>query len=184
MKHLLKSYTFIITILAFFIATLAISIYFYKNLYQSTHHTSAPQKYAASHTQQETTCAIIKPEAVAKQYTGDIIKLIELNKFVIKHLLKMHLSHEQAAQFYAVHQEKPFFKDLVKSMTSGPVVILMLEKEHAVHDWRELMGATDPKKAAPGTLRYMFGSDVTNNAVHGSDAAKTAQQELSFFFTY
>jgi nucleoside-diphosphate kinase len=130
----------------------------------------------------ERTFAIIKPDALAAGYTGDIIKLIELNKFSIIRMQKLQLSCEQAEQFYAVHKQRPFFGELVDYMISGPVVILALEKQNAIQEWRDLMGATDPQKAAPGTLRRMFGTSVGSNATHGSDALETARQELAFFF--
>jgi nucleoside-diphosphate kinase len=130
----------------------------------------------------ERTFAIIKPDALAAGYTGDIIKIIELNKFTIIRMQKLQLSREQAERFYAVHKHRSFFAELVDYVTSGPVVILALEKPHAIQEWRDLMGATDPQKAAPGTLRRMFGTSVGSNATHGSDAPETAQQELAFFF--
>lgn len=176
MKRILKSYTFIVTILSLFISAIGLSIYFYK----STSRSLTPFNVLTH--QQESTLAIIKPKAVEDHHTGDIIKLIELNKFTINRMDKRQLARVEAEQFYAMHKEKPFFNDLVASMSKGPVVILVLEKSNAVQAWRELMGATNPAKAAPGTLRYMFGTDVTNNAVHGSDAAETAQKEINFFF--
>ena len=130
----------------------------------------------------EKTFAIIKPDALEAGYTGDIIKIIELNKFSIIRMQKLQLSRDQAEQFYAVHKHRSFFTELVDYMLSGPVIILALEKPNAIQDWRDLMGATDPQKAAPGTLRRMFGTTVGSNATHGSDAPETAQQELAFFF--
>ena len=130
----------------------------------------------------ERTFAIIKPDAIAAGYTGDIIKIIELNKFTIVRMQKLHLSGHQAEQFYAVHKQRPFFTELVEYMISGPVIVMALEKPNAIQEWRDLMGATDPKKAAPGTIRRMFGTSVGSNATHGSDAQETARQELAFFF--
>ena len=131
---------------------------------------------------QEQTLAIIKPDAVNALHTGDIIKIIELNKFIIKDMLKTQLSTKQAEDFYKIHKDKPFYAELVNYMTSGPVIIMALEKVNAVQEWRELMGATNPVKAAPGTIRKMFGSSITQNAAHGSDAVETARQEIGFFF--
>lgn len=131
----------------------------------------------------EKTLAIIKPDAMKALRTGDIISLIELNKFTIKRMTKLQLSREQAEAFYAIHSDKPFFGELVDYMISGPVIVMALEKENAIQEWRDLMGATNPAKAAPGTLRRMFGTSIGNNATHGSDAPETAQQELKFFFS-
>lgn len=130
----------------------------------------------------EKTLAIIKPDATQAGHTGEIIKLIELNKFVIKGMKKIQISREQAQQFYAIHSDKPFFGELVDYMISGPVVVMALEKENAIQEWRDLMGATNPAKAAPGTLRRMFGTSIGSNATHGSDAVQTAQNEIKFFF--
>jgi nucleoside-diphosphate kinase len=131
----------------------------------------------------ERTFAIIKPDAVAALKTGAIISLIELNKFKIVHIEKKQLTVEQAELFYRVHQNQPFFGELVEYMISGPVVVMMLEKPNAIKEWRELMGATNPAKAEVGTLRYMFGTSIGNNAVHGSDSPETAAKELEFFFS-
>lgn len=130
----------------------------------------------------QTTFAIIKPDAVAHGSTGEIIKLIELNGFTVVKMEKKQLTKKEAEDFYAVHKERPFFKDLVNFMTTGPVVVLALEKKNAVRDWRKLMGATNPERAKVGTLRRMFGSDITHNATHGSDSEKNAAIELNFFF--
>ena len=130
----------------------------------------------------ETTFAIIKPDAVRTGNTGSIIDLIELNDFEIVGMEKKHLTKKDAETFYAVHKKRPFFKDLVEYMTSGPIVILALKKENAIKDWRTLMGATDPLKAEVGTIRKMFGTDITENATHGSDAPETAATELKLFF--
>lgn len=130
----------------------------------------------------ERTLAIIKPDAVKKLFAGEIIRIIELNKFNILRIEKMVFSGEQAKRFYAAHKERAFFGELVDYMRSGPVIILALEKTDAVKDWRELMGATDPLRANPGSLRKMFGSSIGENATHGSDSIDNAQIELNFFF--
>lgn len=128
------------------------------------------------------TFAIIKPDAVKAGNSGLIIDTIERNKFKILRLEKIHLTKLQAQKFYAIHKERPFFKDLVEYMTSGPVITLALEKENAIKDWRKLMGATNPSEAEVGTIRKMFGKDKTHNAAHGSDSEKSAQEEIKFFF--
>lgn len=128
----------------------------------------------------ETTFAIIKPEAIRSGNSGDIIKHIELNGFTIKDMVKKSLTQQDAKSFYKEHKDKPFFKDLVTYMTSGPVILLALEKENAVADWRKLMGPTDPTKAEVGTLRKMFGNSMQENAVHGSANADDAKNELAF----
>lgn len=130
----------------------------------------------------ERTFAFIKPDAVASHNAGDIISCIERNKFNIVGMKKMQLTKEQGETFYAVHKEKPFFNELVAHITSGPVIALVLEKENAIKEWRELMGATDCCKAAAGTLRRMFAKNITCNAVHGSDAPETARAEIAFIF--
>lgn len=130
----------------------------------------------------EQTLAIIKPDAILAKHTGAIINLIELNGFTILGLAKMQLSKDDAQEFYAVHKERPFYGELVDYVSSGPIIIMALEKENAIQEWRDLMGATNPAKAAPGTIRRMFGTSIGSNAVHGSDAAETAEQELGFFF--
>lgn len=130
----------------------------------------------------EKTFAIIKPDAVAQGHTGDIISMIERNGFTISRMEKIHATKSQAEQFYAVHKERPFFQELTTSISSGPIVVMMLEKENAIADWRELMGATNPQQARVGTIRRMFASSITANATHGSDAPETAQVELAFFF--
>jgi nucleoside-diphosphate kinase len=132
----------------------------------------------------EKTLAIIKPEAVAQGHSGMIIALIELNKFSIIAMKKVHLTKKDAEQFYAVHKERPFYQELVESMTEGPVIVMALEKEHAIKDWRDLMGATNPASAGVGTIRKMFGTSIGSNATHGSDALETAQIEVPFFFSH
>lgn len=130
----------------------------------------------------ETTFAIIKPDAIAAHNTGKIIDLIEKNGFEIIRLEKVELDKEIAQEFYAVHKNRPFFNELIEFITSGPVILMALERENAVKAWRDLMGETDPAKAAPGTIRKLFGSSIGKNATHGSDSAETAEQELDLFF--
>lgn len=131
----------------------------------------------------ETTLAIIKPDAVQNGDSGFIIQLIELNGFNIKNLEKMQLTQKQAEEFYKVHKDRPFYKELVNYMTSGPVIVMALSKENAIKDWRELMGATNPEKSGLGTMRRMFGSSITQNATHGSDSLENAKCEVAFFFS-
>ena len=130
----------------------------------------------------ERTVAIVKPDAVAAGLTGKILAKIEENGFRIVAMRKTQLSQKQAEGFYAVHRERPFFASLVKFMTEGPVVVLALEREDAVKKWREVMGATDPAKAAEGTIRKLFAASIERNCAHGSDAPETAAVELAFFF--
>lgn len=130
----------------------------------------------------ERTFAMIKPDAVAAGNADAIIDIIKENGFTVVAMKKAQLSRDEAATFYAVHKERPFFNDLVEFVTSGPVVLLALEKEDAVKAWRTLMGATDPLKAEPGTIRHQFGTSIGSNAVHGSDAPETAHIELGLFF--
>jgi len=130
----------------------------------------------------ERTFAIIKPDAVKAKNAGAIIDMIEKNGFEIVRMEKIHLSKDKAEGFYAVHKGKPFFDELVEFMTSGPVIVMVLEKENAIKAWRDLMGNTDSKLAAPGTIRNLFGTDKGVNAAHGSDAPETAQQEIKHFF--
>ena len=130
----------------------------------------------------ERTFAIVKPDAVRRGLTGDILKRIEAAGLTIVALRKLHLSRADAEKFYDVHKARPFFGGLCEYMTSGPVVVLVLQGEGAISKWRGLMGATDPKKADAGTIRKDFGIDVEQNATHGSDAPETAAQEVAFFF--
>lgn len=130
----------------------------------------------------ERTLSIIKPDAVARNVIGQIYARFEGAGLKVVAARMMHLSREQAGAFYAVHRERPFFADLVAFMTSGPVMIQVLEGENAILKNRELMGATDPKKADAGTIRADFADSIDANAVHGSDAAETAQVEIAFFF--
>ena len=130
----------------------------------------------------ERTFSIIKPDAVAKNHIGDIYQRFEQGGLRILAARMLHLSREQASAFYAVHQARPFFGELVDFMTSGPIMVQVLEGENAIARHRELMGATDPAKAAPGTIRADFAQEVTENAVHGSDGPDTAAVEIAFFF--
>ena len=131
----------------------------------------------------ERTFAIIKPDAVSRGLAGDIIKRIEQAGLKIRGMRLLYLSLAQAERFYEVHKARPFYNDLCTYMTSGPVVVMVLESDGAIVKWRELMGATDPKKAAAGTIRSDFGENIERNAVHGSDAPETAAQEVPFFFS-
>ena len=130
----------------------------------------------------ERTLSIIKPDAVAKNAIGAIIARFEAAGLKVVAARMMHLSQAQAEGFYAVHRERPFFKDLVSFMVSGPVLVQALEGENAIARNRELMGATDPKKAAKGTIRADFAESIDANAVHGSDGPDTARTEIAFFF--
>jgi nucleoside-diphosphate kinase len=128
------------------------------------------------------TLSIVKPDAVAKGATGDILRRFEQAGLQIVALKKVRLTQEQAQGFYAVHKERPFYGDLVKFMTSGPIVVSALEGPGAIARNRELMGPTDSTQAAPGTIRGDFGTDIERNAVHGSDAPETARLEIAYFF--
>jgi nucleoside-diphosphate kinase len=130
----------------------------------------------------EQTLSIIKPDAVAKNVIGEIYTRFEKAGLKIIHAKMAHLTKEQAEGFYAVHKERPFFNDLVQFMTSGPVMIQALEGENAVLKNRELMGATNPKEAAPGTIRADFAESIDANAVHGSDSLENAKIEINYFF--
>jgi nucleoside-diphosphate kinase len=130
----------------------------------------------------ERTLSIIKPDAVAKNLIGEIYSRFEKNGLRIIAARMMQLSKAQAEGFYAVHRERPFYRDLVEFMTSGPVIVQVLEGEDAINKNRELMGATNPRDADPGTIRADFATTVDENAVHGSDGPDTAKQEIAFFF--
>ena len=131
----------------------------------------------------ERTFSIIKPDAVAKNIIGEIVSRFEKNGLRVIASRMVHLTKEQAGDFYAVHRERPFYNDLVEYMTSGPVVVQVLEGEDAISRNREIMGATNPAEAAPGTIRADFANSIEENAVHGSDAPETARQEIEFFFS-
>lgn len=130
----------------------------------------------------ERTFSILKPDACARNLTGEINAMIENAGLRIIAQKRVKLSQEQAEGFYAVHKERPFFKDLVKFMTSGPVVVQVLEGDNAVARYREIMGATNPYNAAPGTIRRRFASNIEANTVHGSDSLENAGVEIAFFF--
>jgi len=131
----------------------------------------------------ERTFSIIKPDATARNLTGAINDVIERAGLRIVAQKRTRISREQAETFYAVHRERPFFRELVDFMTSGPVVVQVLEGENAIARYREVMGATDPAKAAAGTIRKTYAKSISENSVHGSDAADTAQQEIAQFFS-
>jgi nucleoside-diphosphate kinase len=130
----------------------------------------------------ERTLAIFKPDAVARHLAGDILKRIEASGLRVVGLRLTQLTRAEAESFYAVHKERPFYRSLCDYMTSGPVIVAVLAGEGAIKRWRDLMGATDPAKAAPGTIRKDFGQNVEQNATHGSDASETAAHEIAFFF--
>jgi len=130
----------------------------------------------------ERTLSIVKPDAVAKGSTGAILARIEESGLKIIACRMLRLSKEDAGRFYAVHRERPFYGDLTEFMSSGPIVVSVLEGEGAIGRWRELMGATDPAKADEGSIRKEFGTNVERNATHGSDAPETARWETGFFF--
>jgi nucleoside-diphosphate kinase len=131
----------------------------------------------------ERTLAIIKPDAVKRGLTADILSRIHAAKFQIAAIRSVSLSKLEAEGFYAVHRERPFFKDLVEFMSSGKSVAMVLEAENAIAKWRETMGATDPAKAAPGTIRRELGTSIQFNCTHGSDAPQTAAFEIGYFFS-
>ncbi|MEK7279463.1 MAG: nucleoside-diphosphate kinase [Nitrospirota bacterium] len=130
----------------------------------------------------ERTLAIVKPDAVEKGFIGEIIKRYETNGLGIVGMKMLRLSTEEAEGFYYVHRERPFFKSLVDFMSSGPVVVLALEGDGAIKKNRTLMGATDPAKAEPGTIRHLFAANIERNAVHGSDSEDSAAFEIAYFF--
>ncbi|MBS4168628.1 nucleoside-diphosphate kinase [Parachlamydia sp. AcF125] len=130
----------------------------------------------------ERTLSIIKPDAVGNNHIGEIIARFEKAGIRIVAAKMKHLSQADAEGFYAVHKERPFFRDLVSFMTTGPVLVMVLEGENAILKNREIMGATDPAKAAPGTIRADFAKTIDENAVHGSDGPETAIQEIAYFF--
>lgn len=131
----------------------------------------------------EKTLALIKPDAVNRNITGKIISKIEEHGFRIVAIKMLRFTKQQAEGFYAIHREKPFFSSLCSSMSSGPCIALVLEKEHAVEAWRRLMGATNPAQAEPGTIRKEFAVDLEQNSVHGSDALETANTEIKCCFS-
>jgi nucleoside-diphosphate kinase len=131
----------------------------------------------------QTTLTILKPDTVAGGNAGAVLGMLEDAGFRIRAARMLHMSRAQAEGFYAVHRERPFFGDLVSFMTEGPVIVIALEAEDAVGRLRELMGATDPAKAAAGTVRQRFGVSIERNAIHGSDAPETAASEIAYFFS-
>lgn len=130
----------------------------------------------------ERTFAIIKPDAVGRGLAGQILARVEAEGFAIRAMRMVHLSKREAQGFYHVHRERPFFGSLTDFMSSGPCIVLALEAADAIRKWRDLMGATDPAKAAEGSLRRQFGASIERNATHGSDAPETAAFELGYFF--
>jgi nucleoside-diphosphate kinase len=130
----------------------------------------------------EKTLAIVKPDAFGRGLAADIISRIHAAKFKVVAVKSLRLTKAEAEGFYAVHRERPFFKDLTEFMSSGKVVVMVLEAENAISRWRDVMGATDPAKAAPGTIRKELGASIQNNCTHGSDAQETAAFEISYFF--
>jgi len=130
----------------------------------------------------ERTLAIIKPDAVERRLAGKVIERIEAEGFQIRAMKRVHLSKAQAEGFYTVHRERPFFASLTAFMSSGAAIVLVLEAADAIAKWRKLMGATDPAKADPGTLRKEFAQSIERNATHGSDAPDTAAYEIGYFF--
>ncbi len=142
---------------------------------------SAQEKIVSYDTQR--TLSILKPDAVEANQIGQIIAVIEKSGLEVVALKMTRMTADQAEQFYAVHKDRPFYKDLVAYMSSGPVVVQVLEGKDAVQKYRTLMGATDPKKADAGTLRALFGKSLEKNAVHGSDSIENARTEIQFFFT-
>lgn len=131
----------------------------------------------------ENTLAIVKPDGVSRNLVGEIIRRIESGGLRIKAMKMVHLSKKEAEGFYAVHRERPFFQSLTAFMSEGPVVLMILSGENAIQAWRELMGATDPAKAGPGTIRREFGLSIERNTTHGSDAVATAAFETAYFFS-
>lgn len=130
----------------------------------------------------EQTLSIIKPDAVSKNHIGGVIQKLELGGLKVVGAKMVHLTKAQAEDFYGIHRERGFFNDLVSFMVSGPVLVMVLEGPHAVQKNRDIMGATDPKKAAAGTIRNEFADTIDENAVHGSDSLENAQREIAFFF--
>ncbi len=130
----------------------------------------------------ERTLAIIKPDAVERNLIGEIVAEIEKSGLKIRAMKMIHLSKKQAEGFYYVHREKPFFDSLTDYMSSGPIVVMVLEGENAIERWRKLMGATNPEQAEEGTIRKRFGLNIERNSVHGSDSPESAKYEIAYFF--
>ncbi len=131
----------------------------------------------------ERTLAIIKPDAVASKFAGKIIEMLEESGFSIIGMKKIKLSKEDAKKFYIVHKDRPFYDSLTTFMSEGPIIVMVLEKENAIEDYRKLMGATNPEEAEEGTIRKRFGKNIERNAVHGSDSKESASFEIPFFFS-
>ena len=130
----------------------------------------------------EQTLSIIKPDAVERNLTEEIKRIFVSNNLLIKDMKKIHISKEEAAEFYKVHQSKPFYSDLCSYLSSGPIVALILEGKDAILQNRKIMGATDPKKAEENTIRKLYGISIDKNSVHGSDSKENAKKEINFFF--
>ena len=130
----------------------------------------------------EQTLSIIKPDAVERELVDEIKQIFIKNKFVIKNSKKIQISKDEAAEFYKVHQSKPFYNDLCSYLSSGPIVAMILEKENAIAENRKLMGATNPKDADENTIRKLYGVSIDKNSVHGSDSIENAKKEIEFFF--
>jgi len=130
----------------------------------------------------EQTLSIIKPDAVERNLVEDIKKIFEKNNLIIKNSKKLHISREEAAEFYKVHQSKPFYDELCSYLSSGPIVAIILEGENAILENRKIMGATNPKDAEENTIRKLYGISIDKNSVHGSDSTENAKKEISFFF--
>ena len=129
----------------------------------------------------EQTLSIIKPDAVERNLVEDIKKIFEKNNLIIKNSKKLHISREEAAEFYKVHQSKPFYDELCSYLSSGPIVAIILEGENAILENRKIMGATNPKDAEENTIRKLYGISIDKNSVHGSDSSENAKKEISFF---
>ena len=138
--------------------------------------------YSPGEIMNEKTLAIIKPDAIKKKIIGKIIQRIEEENFQILDIKMLRLSKEDAEGFYIVHKDKLFYDSLTEFMSSGTIVVMILERENAINHWRKVMGATDPALAEPGTLRHTYGFSIERNAVHGSDSPQTAEWEIEFFF--
>ena len=131
----------------------------------------------------EQTLSIIKPDAVERNLTEEIKRIFVSNNLLIKDMKKIHISKEEAAEFYKVHQSKPFYSDLCSYLSSGPIVAMILEGKDAILQNRKIMGATDPKKAEENTIRKLYGISIDKNSVHGSDSKENAKKEINFFFS-
>ena len=130
----------------------------------------------------EQTLSIIKPDAVERNLTEEIKSILIKNKLEIKEIKKIHITKDEAAEFYKVHQTKPFYNDLCAYLSSGPIVVMVLEGKNAVFSYRKIMGSTDPKKAENNTIRKLYGLSIDKNSVHGSDSVDNAKNEINFFF--